>query len=118
MSTAGTWYPPGPTTYDPAAGTGGFLFTNPPFATMPDIPNRDHKHGGLIAVGDTSQQIKIAIRVSRNWHLLPNSGREALDMIAHKIGRILSGADPCDPEHWEDVAGYAQAFMREQKGDQ
>jgi hypothetical protein len=31
---AGTWYPPGPTTYDPSAGTGGFL-SNPPFAIMP-----------------------------------------------------------------------------------
>lgn len=33
LSTAGTWYPPGPATYDPAAGAGGFL-SNPPFAAM------------------------------------------------------------------------------------
>lgn len=31
---------------------------------------------------------------------------EALDMIQHKIGRILSG-NPNEPDHWHDIAGYA-----------
>ena len=33
--------------------------------------------------------------------------REALDMIAHKIGRILAG-DPDFRDHWDDIAGYAK----------
>jgi hypothetical protein len=33
--------------------------------------------------------------------------REALDMIAHKLGRIIAG-DPNEPDHWVDIAGYAQ----------
>ena len=77
-----------------------------------DIPNRDEQHGGLEAVGMYSQSLKIAIHAGPNWHLLSPGGQEALDMIAHKIARILSGADPHDPEHWEDVAGYAHAAMR------
>lgn len=32
---------------------------------------------------------------------------EALDMIAHKISRILAG-DPNEPDHWDDIAGYAK----------
>jgi hypothetical protein len=32
--------------------------------------------------------------------------REALDMIAHKIGRILNG-DPDYSDSWRDIAGYA-----------
>lgn len=32
---------------------------------------------------------------------------EALDMIAHKIGRILAG-DPNYADSWHDIAGYAQ----------
>lgn len=32
---------------------------------------------------------------------------EALDMIAHKIGRILNG-DPNYVDSWVDIAGYAQ----------
>lgn len=30
----------------------------------------------------------------------------ALDMIAHKLARILTG-DPTEPDHWHDIAGYA-----------
>ena len=33
--------------------------------------------------------------------------QEALDMIAHKIGRILAG-DPNYADSWADIAGYAQ----------
>jgi len=33
--------------------------------------------------------------------------QEALDMICHKIGRILNG-DPDYDDSWHDIAGYAQ----------
>ena len=75
-------------------------------------PNRDHQHGGIEAVGDVAQALKCTIRSGRNWHRLTNGEREALDMIAHKIARVLSGADPHDHQHWEDLAGYPHAVMR------
>lgn len=78
----------------------------------PKIPNRDEQHGGIEAVGTVCQRMKIAMRAGQNWPLLTPGEQEALDMIAHKIARILSGADPHDPQHWEDVAGYAHAAMR------
>lgn len=37
---------------------------------------------------------------------LSEGQREALDMIAVKISRILSG-DPNHADHWDDIAGYA-----------
>lgn len=77
-----------------------------------DIPNRDEKHGGLTLVGLTSQRLKEVMRSGRNHSVLHDSEKEALDMIAHKIARILHGADPHNREHWEDVAGYALAAMR------
>lgn len=76
------------------------------------LPNRDGQHGGMDAVGEVAQDLKDTMRVGRNWDRLSRAHREALDMIAHKLSRILSGANPHDPEHWEDVAGYAQAAMR------
>ena len=82
---------------------------------MTDI-NRDHQHGGMEAVGNVSQLLKDAMRDGRNWERLSCGHREALDLIQHKIARILSGADPHDPQHWEDVAGYAQAAMRGRDG--
>ena len=76
-----------------------------------ETPNRDQQHGGMQAVGETGQRIKDTMRSTANWKLMSYGGREALDMIAHKIGRILSGADPHDRQHWEDLAGYAHAAM-------
>jgi hypothetical protein len=87
-----------------------------PFATlciaMNQAPNRDHQHGGMESVGELCQQMKSAMRRGSNWSRLTPGRREALDMICHKIARILSGADPRDPEHWTDIAGYAHAAMR------
>lgn len=42
-----------------------------------------------------------------NWNTLSPSQREALEMIAHKIGRILNG-DPDYADSWHDIAGYAK----------
>ena len=39
-------------------------------------------------------------------HLAPDQ-QEALDMICHKIGRIING-DPDYADSWIDIAGYAQ----------
>jgi hypothetical protein len=40
---------------------------------------------------------------------------EALEMIAHKIGRILSG-DPNHQDHWDDIAGYAKLVSERLQG--
>ena len=40
------------------------------------------------------------------WKLMPSTCRLCLGMIAHKIGRILSG-NWREPDHWRDIAGYA-----------
>ena len=40
------------------------------------------------------------------WAELDVCQQESLDMIAHKIGRILAG-DPHFRDHWIDIAGYA-----------
>jgi hypothetical protein len=45
------------------------------------------------------------------WSRLDHSQAEALDMIAHKIGRILAG-DPNHADHWDDIAGYARLVAR------
>lgn len=47
------------------------------------------------------------IRIQSGWALLSESQKEALEMIAHKIGRILNG-DPNYMDSWVDIAGYAQ----------
>jgi hypothetical protein len=40
--------------------------------------------------------------------------RESLDMIAHKIARILNG-NPNVHDHWHDIAGYATLVANDLK---
>jgi hypothetical protein len=47
------------------------------------------------------------IRDGKDVPFLAPDQQEALDMIAHKIGRILNG-DPDWADSWHDIAGYAQ----------
>jgi hypothetical protein len=42
--------------------------------------------------------------------------QEALDMIFHKIGRIING-DPDYIDSWDDIAGYAKLVADRLRGD-
>lgn len=68
---------------------------------------RGSSHGEFRENSTTAQVIKSTMRRSKNWEKLQPFQQEALDMIAHKIGRIFSG-DPHFLDHWEDIAGYAK----------
>ena len=100
--------------FDPSAGTGGLLFTNPPFATMTSdinqtLEERGRRYGEFMGHATITQKLKhsIAAAAALRGLNLADDQREALDMICHKIGRILNG-DPNYADSWHDIAGYAQ----------
>ena len=68
---------------------------------------RAKTHGCFIENGRIMQALKTCMRSGKNWDFLSEHQKEALEMIQHKIGRILSG-DPNEQDHWKDIAGYAQ----------
>ena len=45
--------------------------------------------------------------MQQKWHSLAPDQREALEMVFHKVGRILNG-DPDYADSWADIAGYAK----------
>ena len=45
--------------------------------------------------------------LGRNWAKLDPDQREALEMIAHKMARILNG-DQDHLDSWHDIQGYAR----------
>jgi len=71
------------------------------------INNREKTHGNFKNTAETSQNIKSVMITGNNWERLNDSQRESLEMIAVKIGRILSG-DHNFRDHWDDIVGYAQ----------
>jgi hypothetical protein len=78
---------------------------------MEVLNERNKTHGNFDDNAIMSQRIKYGMRhgapiVGSRWDALTPDKREALEMIALKISRILTGNSD-EPDHWRDIAGYA-----------
>lgn len=71
------------------------------------LVERGKTHGEYRDHASMAQTLKQFMREGVRWDRLTFHERETLEMIAHKIGRILSG-DPHFVDHWDDIAGYAK----------
>lgn len=71
------------------------------------LTERGKTHGDYAVHASITQELKGVMQIQKNWLSLTPSQREALDMIAHKVGRILAG-NPHYADHWDDIAGYAR----------
>lgn len=71
------------------------------------LAERAKTHGDFGEHASITQQLKTRMFATSNWADLSCIQKEALEMIAHKIGRILAG-DPNERDHWDDIAGYAR----------
>lgn len=71
------------------------------------LAERGKRYGSLMGHAIITQQLKGAMRQAPNWDRLAPDQMEALDMIAHKIGRILNG-DPDYLDSWHDIIGYTR----------
>ena len=71
------------------------------------LAEREKTHGSFEEHARITYALKTTIRNTKNWNQLHSDQKEALDMVAHKIGRILAG-NPNEPDHWDDTAGYSK----------
>lgn len=76
-------------------------------ATETLLIERGKTHGDFSDHAAITQDIKGIMQRRPQWEHLTMCQREALQMIAHKIGRIMSG-NPNHQDHWDDIAGYAK----------
>lgn len=70
------------------------------------LAERETSHGDYRDHAHTAQGIKNVMLNSTKWQSLSDPQKESLDMIAHKVGRILNG-DSNFIDSWRDLAGYA-----------
>lgn len=70
------------------------------------LNERSARYGNFTTHGDISQGLKKIMRNTRSWEKLGHDQKEALEMIQHKIARILNG-DPEYKDSWVDIAGYS-----------
>lgn len=80
------------------------------------ITERGSRYGKFKDGAEIMQELKDVMREVDGWRNLTPSQREALDMIQHKIGRILNG-DPTYDDSWKDIAGYATLIVNELNGE-
>lgn len=92
---------------------GGFI---PNAAIDKLITERGSRYGKFKDGAEIMQELKDVMREVDGWRNLTPSQREALDMIQHKIGRILNG-DPNYDDSWKDIAGYATLIVNELNGE-
>lgn len=74
------------------------------------LTERGNRYGDFKTHAEHTQAIKqllIKLMGETKWNALAADQKEALEMIAHKLGRITNG-DPHYGDSWHDIAGYAQ----------
>ena len=71
------------------------------------LNERGTRYGKFTGHARVTQHLKAVMFTHRNKQELDDDMIEALEMIAHKIGRILNG-DPHYADSWVDIAGYAK----------
>jgi len=71
------------------------------------LAQRGKHYGDFVKTFDVIQQIKDALKDGVGWAAMPPERREALEMIAVKLGRLVSG-DSGHADSWHDIAGYAR----------
>lgn len=71
------------------------------------LTERGTTHGDFSDNSAVSQNLKRILFQGPSSHLFSSVQAEALDMIAHKLSRIVAG-DPNHKDHWHDIAGYAK----------
>lgn len=75
------------------------------------LNQRETIYGDFRVLATMAQWLRSEMRTTPNWLALAPDQKEALDMIAAKLARILCG----DQDHfdsWHDIAGYAQLIAR------
>lgn len=80
------------------------------------ITERGNRYGKFKDGAEIMRDLKHVMHEVDGWNNLSPSQKEALDMIQHKIGRILNG-DPNYDDNWKDVAGYATLIVNELNGE-
>lgn len=73
------------------------------------LDERGERYGKFAEHASAAQRLKTVLRnhMGRRWYLLADDQIEALEMISHKLARIVNG-DPDYADSWTDIAGYAK----------
>lgn len=78
-----------------------------PYGIDATLAERGSRYGKFEDHSEVSQALKKVVFTKRPRETLAADQVEALEMICHKLGRIVNG-DPDYADSWLDIAGYAK----------
>jgi ribosomal protein S2 len=81
---------------------------------MSSIIDRQTTHGEFTNFAYVEQSLKATMHSQNNWSKLTPAQKTALEMVQHKIARILTG-DIDHTDHWDDIVGYGQRACESMK---
>lgn len=81
------------------------------------LEERGSQYGDFSGHAEITQKLKSVMRESPAYYKMNDSMEESLDMIFHKIGRILNG-NPYYQDSWHDIIGYARLVEKELEDEQ
>ncbi len=72
------------------------------------LAERGARYGDFADHAAVAQRIKLAmLHGASRWAVMPDMHKQALEVIADKIARIVVG-DPNYADNWHDIQGYAR----------
>jgi len=78
------------------------------------LAERGKRYGEFKDHAKIAQDLKKVMMSGKSWNDCSNSQRQALEVIADKIARMLNG-DPDYDDNWIDIIGYSQLVLNELK---
>ena len=70
------------------------------------LTGREERYGSFENHAKIAQSLKRILQAEQKWEYLSADKKEALEMICHKIARVING-DQNYQDNWVDIAGYA-----------
>ena len=78
------------------------------------LEERNTTHGDFKMNAIVSQGLKAHLELGTNWDKISPDKKEALEMICHKMARIVNG-DNEYKDSWTDIIGYASLIEKDLK---
>ncbi len=80
------------------------------------LAQRGSQYGKFIDQSKISEAIKAVMHAGPSWGDMASDQREAMDMIAVKIARLLNG-NPNHIDSWVDISGYSMLISKRLTGE-
>jgi hypothetical protein len=81
------------------------------------LNERGQRYGDFAGHATITQGLKDVMHRSPRWASLTADQKESLEMVAHKVGRILNG-DPNYLDSWHDIIGYTRLVEQRLEAEQ